>query len=120
MSMRSDELAPSSSASWKVEPPTDRTPELLEHEHLALDVLAGLFAQRRRQRPRAVRADLERLLSPVEAALDRMGSAPAPRNSAIRVMTQELLARRCPWWAWCPCLSLPPLLLLCSLWLCLP
>ena len=100
MSMRSGELAPSSPASWTVDLPADWTPELLERERAALDVLAGSFAQRHRQWPKAVRADLGRLLSPVEAALGPMAAAPAPRNSAIRVVTQELIARRRPWWAW--------------------
>ena len=100
MSMRSDALAPSSTGSWTVYLPADRAPELLKREQAALDVLAGLFAQRRRRWPKAVRDDLERLLSPVEAALGRMSAAPAPRNSAIRVITQELIARRRAWWAW--------------------
>lgn len=100
MSMRLDALAPSSPPSWTFDLPADRTPELLGRERAALDVLAGSFAQRHCRWPKAVRADLGRLLLPIKAALDRMDAAPAPRNSAIRVVAQELIARRRPWWGW--------------------
>lgn len=100
MSMRPDDLAPLSNTFWKFALPIDRSSELSEREHEALDVLEGLFAHRHRQKPKYVRDNLQRLLSPLEAALDHMLAASAPRNSGIRVMTQELIRRRRAYWAW--------------------
>lgn len=100
MSMRTDGLAPASSEFWELALPVDRSPVLSECEHGALDILKRLFAQHHGQRPKNTYSDLRRLLLPLEAALDDMKAAPAPRNSAIRVMTQELIERRRAYWAW--------------------
>lgn len=100
MSMRTDGLAPASSEFWELALPVDRSPELSKCEHGALDILERIFAQPHGQRPKTVYSDLQRLLLPLEAALDRIKAAPAPRNSAIRVITQELILRRRAYWAW--------------------
>lgn len=100
MSMRPDGLAPSSHTFWGLALPVDRSSELSEREHEALDVLEGIFAHRHGQKPENARANLQRLLSPLEAALDHMMAASAPRNSAIRVMTQQLIRRRRAYWSW--------------------
>ena len=100
MSAGPDGLAPSNPAFWELTLPPDCSTELSKPEHRALDALERLFAERHRHWPRTVRADLQRLLLPLEAALDRMNAAPAPRNSAIRVVTQELIGRRHAYWAW--------------------
>lgn len=99
MSMRTDGLAPASSEFWELALPLDRSPVLSEREHGALDILKRLFAQRRGKRPKNTYSDLRRLLLPLEAALDDMKAAPAPRNSALRVMTQELIERRRAYWS---------------------
>ncbi|QVQ38660.1 tyrosine-type recombinase/integrase (plasmid) [Pseudochrobactrum algeriensis] len=100
MSMRTDGLAPASREFWELALPVDRSPELSEREHGALDILVQLFGQPHGQRSKNVYSDLLRLLLPLEAALDDIKAAPAPRNSAIRVMTQELIMRRRAYWAW--------------------
>ena len=100
MSMRTDGLAPASREFWELALPVDRSPELSKREHGALDILARLFAHPHGQRPKNVYFDLRRLLSPLDAALDSIKASQAPRNSAIRVMTQELIMRRRAYWAW--------------------
>lgn len=98
--MRHDGLAPANSAFSEVTLPADNAFELSNTEHTALNAFERLFAEHHRRWPKAVRADLQRLLSPLETALAGMNAAPAPRNSAIRIVTQELIGRRRAYWAW--------------------
>lgn len=100
MSYCSDRLAPSNCSSLDFARPLNEMGTLSRLEHAALDALEHQFARRHAQWQKTIRADLERLRSPLEAALSRMNAASAPRNSTIRVMMQELIKRRHAYWEW--------------------
>ena len=100
MSYCSDRLAPSNCGPLDHARPLNDTFMLTRLEHAALDALEHQFTRRHAQWPKAIRADLKRLRSPLEAALSSMNAAAAPRNSTIRVMMQELIKRRHAYWGW--------------------
>lgn len=100
MTMRPDTYAPSSRTARKPYLPVNRAPTLTKRENNALDVLEHRFSMPRGRQNKETTGALKRLLGPLERELYRMRAASAPRNSAMRVMTQELIERRTAYWAW--------------------
>jgi integrase len=100
MSMVSQADAPANTAPFPIDPAWDRRLNLSATERAALAELAVRFADRHRQWPPGAKAALDRLLVPVNAALEWLHAAQAPRNMAIHQLSSFMIERGTAYWAW--------------------
>ena len=100
MSMVADAVAPENVVPNEPFATWDRSPAFSASERAALEVLGARFADCQSQWPAGPRAALARLLIPLNAVLDRIKAAQAPRNAVVHIVVTEMHLRSVAYWGW--------------------